>query len=113
MLQLQDASRTLARHPTSPSADFYRAVAARTSTADGSKYDLEANLISRNMKSFFLGNGHSLLSDATISFVGEVFAYGGTMAIGYREDGAFGTLPDELKMYFDTRVVHRSDIGKS
>ncbi len=106
---VKDCYEALRFRPTSPAAVFYRAVAGRCSP----EFDLVANVVDRDIPKM-LGNriGIVNLSNDGSSFIGEVFAYGGTMAIGYKEDN-FGEVPRALIQYFKSRVVHPSFLSKN
>ncbi len=101
---LQDAWHTLSYAPSTPEAKFFEGVAARTAGADGRSYDL-SRLLALNLPRLIHSNRPIQLLDDTALFVGELFAYGGTIAIGYKGD-RFGRVPLSMGAFFETWVVH-------
>lgn len=93
-LVIQQIRMTFLRAPESPEADFFRGVAARC----------DASLV------FPIPEGE-IFTERTQKFIGEVFAYGASMAIfsrmsAERSETGLGKVPEELMIYFNRVIVH-------
>lgn len=85
-LALQEARIALIRDPLSPYSKFYLEIAASCAHPFPLQEKLEQNEAS---KTFFL---------EAFEFIGEVFAYGGTLAIGYQETDSW-KISNELEIF--------------
>jgi len=97
-LVIQQIRRTFLRLPESPEADFFRGVAAR--------YD--ASLVLPIPEGEIFGE---IFTERTQKLIGEVFAYGASMAIFSRispehSEIDLGIVPSELMIYFKRVAVH-------
>lgn len=97
---------TFVRAPNSPAAEFFKGVAARCAEP----YDLDN--LTRIPVPQVLAQGRGVaFTERTQAFIGEIFAYGGSMAIFSRmsaehSEKDLGEVPEELRGYFERTVVH-------
>lgn len=97
---------TFVRAPNSPAAEFFKGVAARCAEP----YDLD-NLIRIPVPQVLAQGRGVAFTERTQAFIGEIFAYGGSMAIFSRmsaehSEKDLGEVPEELRGYFERTVVH-------
>lgn len=105
-LAVSQIYNTFFRRPHSPAAAFFRGVAARCAEP----YDLDCLIRIPIPRVLALGKG-VVFTERTQAFIGEIFAYGGSMAIFSKMSAAhsekdMGEVPEELRIYFERAVVH-------
>jgi hypothetical protein len=105
-LTVSEVYQTFLRARFSPAAQFFRGVAARCAEP----YDLN-RLLAVPVPQFLARGRRAAFSERTQAFIGEVFAYGGSMAI-FSRSGApqaekeMGEVPGELMTYFERTIIH-------